>query len=117
MSLVAGIRSKGGHMSAKEIKGRQRPMNVYVRRGSSAEKAFRKRAGSLSPKAIAPGIAPTPEHDLKYQGGKTIQDLRFMNFYIGGEVGGTGDIGKISNFLSQATSHQELNKVMAHDFP
>ena len=104
-------------MSAKEIKGRQRPMNVYVRRGSSAEKAFRKRAGSLSPKAIAPGIAPTPEHDLKYQGGKIIQDLRFMNFYIGGDVWDTGDIANIDNALSQAMSDQDLNNVMAQYFP
>src|SRR5258708_10879640 len=95
-------------MSAKEIKGRQRPMNVYVRRGSSAEKAFRKRAGSLSPKAIAPGIAPTPEHDLKYQGGKTIQDLRFMNFYIGGDVREAVESANIDNALCRAMSDQDV---------
>src|SRR5260221_3102126 len=100
-------------MSAKEIKGRQRPMNVYVRRGSSAEKDFRKRAGSLSPKAIAPGIAPTPEHDLKYQGGKTIQDLRFMNFYIGGAVWGAGGNAKIADDPFLASADHELNNVMA----
>ena len=33
-------------MTTKEIKEHRRPMNVYVRRGSRAEKAFRKRAGS-----------------------------------------------------------------------
>ena len=35
------------------------------------------------PKAIAPGIPPSPDHDLKYQGGKTIQKLHFINFYVG----------------------------------
>src|SRR5260370_38342997 len=98
-------------MSTKGTTESRSPMNVYVRRGSSAEKAFRKRAGSLSPKAIAPGIAPTPEHDLKYQGGKIIQDLRFMNFYIGGDVWDTGDIANIDNALFQAMSDQEFNIV------
>src|SRR5258708_38105413 len=104
-------------MSAKEIKGRQRPMNVYVRRGSSAEKAFRKRAGSLSPKAIAPGIAPTPEHDLKYQGGKTIQDLRFMSFYIGGAVWGTGDIATNHKTPSQAKADPDPTNIGEEYFP
>src|SRR5258708_39364259 len=92
-------------------------MNGHVRRGSSAEQAFRKRAGSLSPKAIAPGIASAAERDLKYQGGKTIQDLRFMNFYIGGDVWDTGDIANIDNALSQAMSDQDLNNVMVQYFP
>jgi hypothetical protein len=104
-------------MSTKGITESRRPMNVYVRRGSNAEKAFRKRAGSPSPKAIAPGIAPTPEHDLKYQGGKTIQDLRFMNFYIGGDAWDKGDIANIDKALSAAMSDQDLNNVMVQYYP
>jgi len=104
-------------MSAKEITEPRRPMNVYVRRGSHAEKHFRKRTGSLSPKAIAPGIPPSPDHDLKFQGGKTIQDLRFMNFYVGGDAWDTGDIANIDNALSQAMSDQDLNNVMVQYFP
>ena len=104
-------------MSTKEITESRRPMNVYVRRGSHAEKHFRKRTGSPSPKAIAPGIAPTPEHDLKFQGGKTIQDLRFMNFYVGGDAWDAGDIANIDNALSAAMSDQDLNNVMVQYFP
>src|ERR1700693_743481 len=104
-------------MSTKEITETRRPMNVYVRRGSSAEKAFRKRAGSPSPKAIAPGIAPSPDHDLKFQGGKTIQDLRFMNFYVGGDAWDAGDIANIDKALSAAMSDRNLNNVMVQYFP
>jgi hypothetical protein len=104
-------------MSTKETTESRRPMNVYVQRGSSAEKAFRKRAGSPSPKAIAPGIAPTPDHDLKYQGGKTIQDLRFMNFYVGGDAWDKSDIANIDKSLSAAMSDQNLNNVMVQYFP
>jgi hypothetical protein len=104
-------------MRTKEITEPRRPMNVYVRRGSSAEKTFRKRTGSPVPKAIAPGIAPSPEHDLKYQGGKTIQDLRFMNFYVGGDAWDKSDIASIDKALSAAMSDQDLNNVMVQYFP
>ena len=103
-------------MAAKEITQHRRPMNVYVRRGSTAEKSFRDRAGSPAPKAIAPGIAPTPEHDLKDHGGKTIQDLRFMNFYVGGDAWDPGDIANIDRALAAAMSDPDLNNVMAQYF-
>jgi hypothetical protein len=103
-------------MTSKEIREHRRPMNVYVRRGSRAEKAFRKLTGSPVPKAIVPGIAPTPEHDLKYQGGKTMQNLRFMNFYVGGDAWDHGDIANIDKGLSEAMSDQDLNNVMVQYF-
>jgi hypothetical protein len=103
-------------MTSKEVKEHPRPMNVYVRRGSRAETAFRKRAGSPVPKAIVPGIPPTPEHDLKSQGGKTIQDLRFMNFYVSGDAWDQGDISNIDKALSEAMSDQNLNNVMVQYF-
>jgi len=104
------------NMTSKEIREHRRPMNVYVRRGSRAEKAFRKRAGSPVPKAIVPGIAPTPEHDLKYLGGKTIQNLRFTNFYVGGDAWNQDDIASIDKALSEALSDQNLNNVMVQYF-
>src|ERR1700687_4589501 len=61
-------------------------------------------------------FAPTPEHDLKYQGGKTIQDLRFMNFYVGGDAWDHGDIANIDKGLSEAMSDQDLNNVMVQYF-
>jgi hypothetical protein len=103
-------------MATKEIREHRRPMNVYVRRGSRAEQSFRNRAGSPAPKAIVPGIAPTPEHDLKFQGGKTIQDLRFMNFYVGGDAWDPGNIANIDRALAAAMSDQDLNNVMAQYF-
>ncbi len=103
-------------MTTKENKEHRRPMNVYVRRGSKAEKAFRKRSGSPIPKAIVPGIAPSPDHDLKYQGGKTIQNLRFMNFYVGGDAWDPGDIANVDKALAAAMSDQHLNNVMVQYF-
>jgi hypothetical protein len=104
-------------MTAKENKAHRRPMNVYVRRGSKAEKTFRKRSGSPVPKAIVPGIAPSPDHDLKYQGGKTIQNLRFMNFYVGGDAWNSGDIANVDKALAAAMSDRNLNNVIVQYFP
>ncbi len=104
-------------MTTKESKEHRRPMNVYVRRGSKAEKALRKRIGSPIPKAIVPGIAPSPDHDLKYQGGKTIQNLRFMNFYVGGDAWDPNDIANVDKALAAAMSDRNLNNVMVQYFP
>lgn len=102
-------------MSRKKRRERRRPMNVYVARGSSAEKAFRERAAI--PEAIVPGIPPTPAHDLKNHGGKIIQDLRFTNFYIGADAWNHSDIANIDKALAAAMSDQDLNSVMVQYFP
>jgi hypothetical protein len=102
-------------MARKQRTERRRPMNVYVARGSSAEKAFRERAAI--PKEIVSGIPPTPAHDLKNHGGKIIQGLRFMNFYIGVDAWDAGDIANIDKALAAAMSDQDLNNVMVQYFP
>ena len=103
-------------MTSKETKTRRRPMNVYVRRGSKAEKAIRTRSGSPIPEAIAPGLPASPDHDLKYQGGKTIQNLRFMNFYLGGDAWSQSDMSNIDKALAEAMSDQNLNNVVVQYF-
>jgi hypothetical protein len=39
------------------------------------------RARTFMPSDIAPGIQPSPGHDLIFHGGKTIANLNFFNFY------------------------------------
>jgi hypothetical protein len=94
---------------------RRRPMNVFVGRGSSAERLFRERAHPIS-EAIVPGIPPTPAHDLKNHGGKIIQNLRFMNFYVGADAWNAGDMGNIDKALAAAMSDRNLNNIMAQYF-
>jgi hypothetical protein len=93
----------------------RRPLNVYVWRGSPAEEVFGKRSDPLGA-AIAPGIAPSPDHDLRYRGGKTIQNLRFKNFYVGGNAWDANDIGNIDRALAAAMMDQNLNNVMVQYF-
>ena len=57
-------------------------MNVCVAPKSAADKSIRARTMMLSD--IAPGIQPSPDHDLIFNGGRTLANLNFFNFYVGG---------------------------------
>jgi len=103
---------------AKTSLANTRPMNVHVAPHSSAEKAFRAMAGLPGQAGqIAPGIAPTPSHDLHFHGGKTIPNLKFKNFYVGGSSAWQpSDIQAIDHALGAAMADQDLNNVMAQYF-
>jgi len=94
------------------------PMLVFVAPGSRAEKRSRQRIMMPEPTALAPGLPPTPEHDLTFQGGKTITDLVFSNFYVGGsEAWDSSDISSIDQALAAAMSDERLNNVMSQYYP
>ncbi len=98
------------------------PMNVYVAQSSLAEKTARGHSGLPGdklprPEAIAPGLHPTRTHDLHFHGGKTIQNLNFTNFYVGGTNSwNQNDIQSIDAALTAAMSDQDLNNVMMQYF-
>lgn len=97
---------------------RPRPMNIYVRRGSKAEDKYRALGGvpGLEPEQIVPGIPPTPTHDLLFHGGKTIINLTFTNFYVGGDAWQQSDVQNIDRALAVAMTDPSLNNVMAQYF-
>jgi len=66
---------------------------------------------------IAPGLPPTPEHDLIFHGGKIIQDLTFTNLYVGGaQAWDPGNMRNIDSALAAAMSDADLNNVMMQYF-
>lgn len=90
-----------------------RPLRVYLRPGSKADKGFHSRISMPQPAEIAPGLPPSPDHNLIFHGGNTIADLVFTNFYVGGsDAWDAGDIQNIDQALSAAMSDQRLNNVM-----
>jgi hypothetical protein len=105
-------------MATSSNNGRKRPMNILVGRGSRAEDKYRALGGvhGLDPEQIAPGIAPTPAHDLLYHGGKTIPSLTFINFYVGGNAWTASDVRNIDQSLAAAMTDPQLNNVMAQYF-
>jgi hypothetical protein len=96
---------------------RKRPLNVSFRRGSSAERVYRDRAGLPETEVIAPGLHPTPSHDLHFHGGWTIADLHFKNFYVGADAWPHADVTKIDHGLAAAMADSHLNNVMEQYFP
>jgi hypothetical protein len=65
----------------------------------------------------APGIPATPAHDLQFHGGKTLSDLVFHSFYMGGnEAWKASDIQSIDQALARAMSDRNLNNVMVQYF-
>lgn len=95
-----------------------RPLRVFVGPNTKAEKGFHSRALMPEPEALAPGIQPTPEHDLVFNGGHTISDLVFTNFYVGGsDAWDPNDMQSIDQALAAAMSDQDLNNVMSQYYP
>jgi hypothetical protein len=89
-----------------------RPMNVIVDHDSRAAKIYRDWATVL-----APGLPPTPDHDLIYRGGKIIANLTFTNFYLGGQQAWqASDIQSIDQALAASMSDRNLNNVMVQYF-
>jgi len=97
------------------------PMKVQVKPGSYAERYYRGSAGLpgvILPKAIAPGVTPSPIHDLIFHGGKTVAQMQFVNLYIGGSASWKEeDIASIDKAISAAMTDKQLNNVMVQYFP
>ncbi|WP_029247808.1 hypothetical protein [Schlesneria paludicola] len=75
------------------------------------------RMNGMQSSAIANGIPPTPQEDLKYRGGRTIKDLKFINLYVGGSAAwAANDWKSIDKALAAAMTDQNLNNVIMQYF-
>src|SRR5207249_3130342 len=91
-----------------------RPLRVVFGRGTRAEKKLRARVSMPAPSVLAPGLPKTPDHNLVFHGGKTISDLVFTSFYIGGaNAWKASDRDSIDKALDAAMSDKDLNNVMS----
>jgi hypothetical protein len=101
--------------------GTARPLKSALRRGSAADRKHRSRAGRIGqpPRQaqIVAGIAPTPNEDLKYRGGKTIPHLTYINIYVGGrDAWSESDRKNIDWALNGAMTDPHLNHVLMQYF-
>lgn len=100
-----------------------RPMKVQVKPNSKAERYYRSARGLPGsaipmPKVIAPGIDPSPLHDLIFHGGKVTPNMHYKNFYVGGNGSWVEqDVASIDTALSAAMGDASLNNVMNQYFP
>jgi hypothetical protein len=94
-------------------------MRVLVRPLSGAEAKRHPRAAlrGARPTAIAPGLQPSPKHDLKYRGGRTIPHLSYLNFFVAATTAWQkSDIDNINRAMASAMSDPKLNNVMMQYF-
>jgi hypothetical protein len=70
------------------------------------------------PKAIAPGIDPSPLDDLIFHGGKVVPQMEFQNIYLGGQASWkASDIDSIDRAIKLAMRDRRLENVMVQYFP
>jgi hypothetical protein len=97
-----------------------RPVNSQTLPGSVAEQKYRNSAeqldGILDSSHRREDRSGTQLNDLMYRGGKTIPNLTFTNFYVGGDAWEDGDIENIDRALAGAVCEPSLNNVMAQYF-
>jgi hypothetical protein len=99
------------------------PMRIQALKGSAAEKQYYSNSALPGikwpkPKAIAPGIDPSPMDDLMYHGGKVVPQMQFQNIYLGGEASWhPSDIESIDRGIGAAMRDRRLNNVMIQYFP
>jgi hypothetical protein len=99
------------------------PMRIQARQGSPAEKRYYHKSALPgvrwpNPKAIAPGIDPSPLSDLMFHGGKVVPQMEFQNVYLGGQASWKeSDIDSIDRSITLAMQNRRLNNVMVQYFP
>ena len=103
-------------MTSTKIKGivKIHPKKLETFLKTPRHPAKRTTGGGTAP--IAPGFKPDPSYDLKFYGGKTIQNLSFTNIYLGAGKWSASDMTNIDTALSGAMSDSALNDVVKQYF-
>jgi len=102
-----------------------RPIRAVLKSNSKVKKKQYLKAGYASvaknatpaKRAIAGHFSPTPKSNLVFKGGKTIRNLSFYNFYVGGSTSWKIDDTKnIDWALNEALNDKYLNNVIRQYF-
>jgi hypothetical protein len=92
-----------------------RVMNVAVAPQTAAGELYK--AVQARATELAPGFEPEAGLDLTFHGGKTIADLTYTNFYLGGRSEWSqSDVDDIDGALAAAMSDIGLNNMLAQYF-
>ena len=79
--------------------------------------AVRSTADSPQNSALAGGLPQSPQEDLRYHGGHTIQNMKYYNIYVGGtSAWAPNDWKSIDKALAAAMADQNLNNVIVQYF-
>jgi hypothetical protein len=88
--------------------GGARSRNMSVRMSAESEQQVG---------ALANGLPPSPQEDLRYRGGRTIRDLTWVNIYVGGQAAwDPQDWRNIDKALVDSMTDENLNNVIRQYF-
>lgn len=101
-----------------QIDGRQYPMLDQMARlpNAGGARSIRQTAAANNEQRTD-GISASPQEDLRYRGGHTIKDLKYINIFVGGsQAWDPNDWKSIDNSLAAAMSDRRLNNVIMQYF-
>ena len=105
------IASSGGQIDGRSYPLMQREAVIPAVGGAKSRKNVVRNT------ALAGGISSSPQEDLKFRGGHTIKDLKFVNIYVGDKTSwDPSDVKNIDNALAAAMADQHLNNVIMQYF-
>lgn len=119
VATMQGLRSQspGVHTGARAPR---RFRSGATRPGSRAESVALEQAapsGDADNKQLANGSSPSPMDDLHYRGGKTLQNMAYVNLYVSGEQGwNMSDVEQIDKAIEAAMNDEYLNNVIRQYF-
>lgn len=111
------IASAGGQIDGRAYPLMNREVSLPRKGGARSRKRAIRTAANVENSAIVGGLGATPGEDLRYRGGHTIKDLKFMNIYIGGaKAWNADDYKNIDKSIAAAMSDERLNNVVMQYF-
>lgn len=116
-ALAAGLNSPNQVAGAQGVEGM--PHTEARHPESAASEAFEDAGGTLpDSERRVDGSASTPAQDLRYRGGKILQNLSYVNLYLGGEAAGwtMEEVELIDTSLEAALTDLHLNHVLMQYF-
>jgi len=112
---LAMLASNGQMIDGRSVPYLTRPPSA----GGARSRKLTMTAATATPQigALANGLPPSPQEDLRFRGGRTIRDLTFINVYVGGQAAwDASDWKNIDKALAAAMSDEYLNNVIRQYF-
>ncbi len=115
--IALNRQSENEVVAAQSVPGIPHTSAVHPESAAS-EKLEHAAAEALDSERRVNGTNSTPGMDLRFRGGKTLQNLSYVNLYVGGEAAGwtLDEVEKIETSLAAAMQDLHLNHVIMQYF-
>ena len=105
------LASSGGQIDGRSFPYLNRAVKIP---GPGGARAIKRTASSTQ---LAGGVNASPQEDLRYRGGHTIKDLKYVNIFVGGnQAWDANDWKSIDKALAAAMADRRLNNMIMQYF-